>query len=72
MFVFCLSCTTSEFYKGYALLKTLKQIQVGNEVEDINMKVDHTDSMPPYKMKMRELSDFFKNFAYIYKKKKEM
>ena len=63
---------TNECYKGYTLSKTLEQIQVGNEVEDINMEVGHTDRMPPSNMKRWELSDFFKNFAYIYKKKKEM
>ena len=41
----------NECYKGYTLSKTLEQIQVGNEVEDTNMDVDHTDSMPPSKMK---------------------
>ena len=42
---------TNECYKGYTLSKTLEQIQVGNEVEDVNMEVDHTDNMPPSKMK---------------------
>ena len=51
---------TNECCKGYTLSKTLEQIQVSNEVEDINMEVDHTDSMPPSKMKRWELSDYFK------------
>ena len=42
---------TNECYKGYTLLKTLEQIQAGNEFEDINMEFDHTDIMPPSKMK---------------------
>ena len=42
---------TNECYKGYTLSKTLEQIQVGNEVEDVNMEVDHTDNMPPSKMR---------------------
>ena len=42
---------TNECCKGYTLSKTLEQIQVSNEVEDINIEVDHTDSMPPSKMK---------------------
>ena len=63
---------TNKCYKWHTLLKTLEQIQVGNEVEDVNMEVDHTDNMPPSKMKRWELSDFFKSFAYINKKKKEM
>ena len=48
----------------------LEQIQVGNGIEVVNMEVDHTDNMPASKMKEWELSDFLKNFAYIYKKKK--
>ena len=63
---------TNVCYQGYILSKTLKQIQVGNKVEDINTEVDHTESIPPSKMKRWELSEFCKNFAYIYTKKKEM
>ena len=48
----------------------LEQIQVGKVIEDVNMEVDHTDNMPASKMKKWELSDFLKNFAFIYKKKK--
>ena len=63
---------TNDCYKGYTLSKTLEQIQVGNDFEDINIEVDHTESMPPSKMKRWELSDFLKIFAYIYKRKKEI
>ena len=42
---------TNECYKGYTLLKTLEQIQAGNEIDDVNMEVDHTDNMPASKMK---------------------
>ena len=42
---------TNVCYQGYILSKTLKQIQVGNKVEDINTEVDHTESIPPSKMK---------------------
>ena len=54
---------TNECKKGYTLPKMLEQIQVGNEVEDVNMEVGHTINMPPSKMKKLELSDFFKTLC---------
>ena len=45
---------TNECYKCHTLLKTSEQIQVGNEIEDVNMEVDHTDDMPSSKMKKWE------------------
>ena len=32
------------------LVRNTKRIQVGNEVEDVNMEVDHTHNMSPSKM----------------------
>lgn len=46
-----------------SLSKKLEQIQVGNEVEDVNMEVDHTENMPPSNMKRWDLSDFFKTIC---------
>ena len=54
---------TNEGYKGYTLSKTWEQIQVGNEVEDVNMEVEHTDNTPSSKIKRWELSDFFKTLC---------
>ena len=42
---------SSSLYKGYILSKTLEEIQVGNEVEDVNTEVSHIDNMSSSKMK---------------------
>ena len=52
-----------------SLSKKLEQIQVGNEVEDVNMEVDHTENMPSSNMKRWDLSDFLKTILLISIKK---
>lgn len=48
LFAVCLPCHQWVLQRTRTMSKTLKQIQFGDEGEDVNMEINHTDNMPPW------------------------